>query len=49
MHDPEKILRYWKGAINIKGQDYFICSEWYEQPTNNDRPFFINWLRKIRK
>lgn len=45
--DPDNILRYWKGAINIKGQEYFICSEWYENASNNDRPYFLKWLKKI--
>jgi hypothetical protein len=46
--DPDNILRYWKGAVKIKGQDYFICSEWYENPQNNDRPYFLKWVRKIK-
>ncbi|SFS79300.1 DUF2075 domain-containing protein [Lutibacter maritimus] len=45
--DPENILRYWKGSLNIRGNRYFICSEWYEQPDNNDRPYFEKWLNKI--
>ncbi|MCF8274934.1 MAG: DUF2075 domain-containing protein [Flavobacteriaceae bacterium] len=47
--DPNNIQRYWAGKVKIKGNFYFICSEWYEQPTNNDRPYFLNWLREIKK
>lgn len=43
--DPENILRYWKGKVEIKGRLFFICSEWYEQPNNNDRPYFEVWYR----
>lgn len=46
--DPDNILRYWKGAVTINGQEFFMCSEWYEQPLNNDRPFFMKWLKKIK-
>ncbi|MEH6536658.1 MAG: DNA/RNA helicase domain-containing protein [Psychroserpens sp.] len=46
--DPNNIDRYWAGKVKIKGSEYFICSEWYEQPTNNDRPYFLRWLRKIK-
>ena len=28
---------------------FFICSEWYEKPNNNDKPHFLNWYRKIVK
>ena len=45
--DPNNIPRYWAGKVTIRKKKYFICSEWYEQPTNNDRPYFIRWLRKI--
>ena len=45
--DPNKIPRYWTGKQTIKGKKYFICSEWYEQPNNNDRPYFERWFKKI--
>ncbi len=28
---------------------FFICSEWYEKPNNNDKPHFLNWYSKIVK
>ena len=46
--DPNNILRYWAGKVLINGRYYFICSEWYENERNNDRPYFMRWLRKIR-
>ena len=45
--DPNKIPKYWAGTKTIRGNKYFICSEWYEQPSNNDRPHFLNWYRKL--
>ena len=46
--DGDNILRYWKGPVLIKGQKYFICSEWYENAENNDRPYFLKWLSRIK-
>ena len=39
-----KVSRYWKDPIKAYGEEYFICSEWYEIPQNNDRPYFMKWL-----
>ena len=47
--DSNKIPRYWAGTKTIRGNKYFICSEWYEKPSNNDRPHFLNWYRKLLK
>jgi len=47
--DKEKPLRYWKTPVRIMGELYFMCSEWYEKEPNNDRPFYENWLNKMRK
>ncbi|MCF6295704.1 MAG: type I restriction enzyme HsdR N-terminal domain-containing protein [Flavobacteriaceae bacterium] len=42
-------VRYWKNPYHINGEIYFVCSQWYEVPANNDRPFYESWLRKRRK
>jgi hypothetical protein len=42
-------VRYWKNPYHINGEIYFVCSQWYEVPANNDRPFYEGWLRKIKK
>ncbi|WP_300021742.1 DUF262 domain-containing protein [uncultured Maribacter sp.] len=47
--NPAKVERYWKKPLLIKGGYYLMCSEWYEQPQNNDRPFFNRWLRKLKE
>jgi hypothetical protein len=44
LSNGEKVLRYWAGAVEAYGEQYFICSEWYEVPQNNDRPYFMKWL-----
>jgi len=41
--------RYWKNPYHINGEIFFVCSQWYEVPANNDRPYFEEWLRKIKK
>ncbi|MBN2891601.1 MAG: hypothetical protein JXL97_07030 [Bacteroidales bacterium] len=48
-NDKEKPLRYWKTPVRIMGELYFMCSEWYEKEPNNDRPYYENWLNKMRK
>lgn len=44
-----RILHYWKPIISIRGESYLACSEWYENDANNDRPYYENWLKKIKK
>lgn len=39
-----KPIRYYANPINIYGEEYFMCSEWYEVATNNDRPYLLKWL-----
>ena len=45
--DSDKIERYWKEPVEILGERYWLCSEWYEKRENNDRPFYEKWLKKI--
>jgi len=42
--DGQAVLRYWPETVEIYGEKYFICSEWFETPQNNDREYFMNWL-----
>ncbi|MFA9556726.1 hypothetical protein ACERII_05450 [Evansella sp. AB-rgal1] len=39
-----KPARYYSGTITIFGEEYYLCSEWYEVPANNDRPYLMKWL-----
>ncbi|MGH4140871.1 hypothetical protein [Clostridium sp.] len=36
--------RYYSSLIKIYGESYFLCSEWYEVPANNDRPHLLKWF-----
>lgn len=36
--------RYYSAPLKIYGEEYFLCSEWYEVPANNDRPYLMKWL-----
>ena len=36
--------RYYKESISINGEHFYLCNQWYEKPTNNDRPYLIRWL-----
>lgn len=36
--------RYYSAPLQIYGEEYFLCSEWYEVSTNNDRPYLLKWL-----
>lgn len=46
--DIGKPHRYWKEQVHILGDLYYICSEWYESPQNNDRPHYERWLSRMR-
>ena len=41
--------RYYAKPRLINGNYYFVCSEWYEVPANNDRPYLIKWLERYMK
>lgn len=36
--------RYYSSPVSILGEDFFMCSEWYEVPNNNDRPHLLKWI-----
>lgn len=42
--EGESPKRYYSSSVKIYGEDYFLCSEWFEVPANNDRPFLLKWL-----
>jgi len=39
-------VRYYSKPFTVSGLEYFLCSQWFEVPTNNDRVFLITWLEK---
>ena len=38
-------VRYYSKPFAIRGLEYFLCSQWFEVPANNDRPFLLTWLK----
>ena len=42
-------VRYYSTPLNIRGETYYMCSQWVESAVNNDRPFLIAWLEAHRK
>ena len=40
--------RYYADPILINGIYYKLCKEWYENPSNNDRPYLIEWINKFK-
>lgn len=36
--------RYYAKMLTINNEYYVLCNDWYERPTNNDRPFLERWL-----
>ncbi|GAA3658038.1 hypothetical protein [Asaccharospora irregularis] len=35
-----------KPILNIYGEEYYLCSEWFEKPgANNDRPYLLRWIK----
>ena len=45
-YPSKKIERYYADPIKIDSNWYFLCSEWYEQKNNNDRPYLIKWIKE---
>lgn len=37
-------VRYYADPIFINGVKYYLCSEWYEGSSNNDRPLLMKWM-----
>jgi len=42
--DGNKQERYYAKPVRICGEEYYLCSEWFEVPANNDRPYLLNWI-----
>lgn len=41
----DRPYRYYKDKLIISGEYYFLCSEWFETPSNNDRIKLLSWLK----
>ena len=38
--------KYYAEPAVINGEEYMICSQWYERPENNDKPLVLKWIRE---
>jgi hypothetical protein len=38
--------RYYAEPVTINRSQFQLCSQWYEQQANNDRPLLIAWLKR---
>ena len=39
-------VRYYRNPVCIRGINYMLCSQWFEVPSNNDRPYLMRWIRE---
>jgi len=42
--EPFDKSRYYKRALEIYGEEYYLCSQWFEMPANNDKPDLLKWI-----
>ena len=38
-------VRYYAKPLTIYGVEYKLCSQWFETPANNDRPYLLKWIQ----
>lgn len=41
-------VRYYAAPLVIRGEQYMMCSQWFETPANNDRPYLLHWIESHR-
>lgn len=41
--------RYYTEPLRIGGERYYLCSQWFEKPENNDWPYLIAWIEAHRR
>ena len=46
--NPSNVANYFKLKVPIRGVTYYLCSQWFEQPKNNDRPLLEKWIKEHR-
>ncbi len=42
-------IRYYANPITIRGEQYYLCSQWYETSANNDRPYLLRWIENHKE
>ena len=38
--------RYYSKQLVIRGETYALCNDWYENVSNNDRPYLLKWINE---
>ncbi|MBR2178792.1 MAG: hypothetical protein IJ862_00135 [Selenomonadaceae bacterium] len=46
--NQSNVANYFKLKVPIRGVTYYLCSQWFEQPKNNDRPQLEKWIKEHR-
>ena len=46
--NQSNVANYFKLKVPIRGVIYYLCSQWFEQPKNNDRPQLEKWIKEHR-
>lgn len=42
-------VRYYVKPVTIYGEQYYMCSQWFEVSANNDRPYLLKWIASHAK
>ena len=42
-------VRYYAKPLIVYGVEYMLCSQWFEVPANNDRPYLIKWIENHKQ
>ena len=46
--NPSNVTNYFKMKVPINDETYYLCSQWFEQPKNNNRPMLEKWIKEHR-
>ena len=46
--NQSNVANYFKLKVPIGEVVYYLCSQWFEQPKNNDRPLLEKWIKEHR-
>jgi hypothetical protein len=44
--EPYDKVRYYTTPIEVGGEKYMLCSQWFETEANNDRPYLEKWIEE---
>lgn len=47
--EPFEKVRYYAKPLRINGIEYYLCSQWFETTSNNDKPDLLKWIALHRE